>query len=129
VYQKTLKHSCVALWTVRSGKFFIVFQVCMYSASLVLSVFRAQGLQWDVPAHAGVLCDKAVLPFVAMKDVLYTHAGSCSVLWILTHVVPENIFISQFCLPKNIQCIATCVSQFLFLFTVFAFYLMSCSPA
>jgi len=85
-YQKTLKHSCVALRAVRSGKFFIAFQVCIYSASLVLSVFRAQGLQWDVPAHAAVLCDKAVLLFVAMKEqtVLYTHAGSCSVLWILT---------------------------------------------
>jgi hypothetical protein len=40
----------------------------MYSASLVLSLFRALGLKWDVPADAGVLCDEAVLLFVAIKE-------------------------------------------------------------
>jgi hypothetical protein len=72
VCQKILKYSPVALQTVQSGEFFIAFPVCMCSASLVLSLFRALGLQWDVPADAWVLCDKALLLFVVMSCALHT---------------------------------------------------------
>jgi len=33
-----------------------------------ISLFRALVLQWDVSADAGVLCDKAVLLFVVIKE-------------------------------------------------------------
>jgi len=35
-----------------------------------ISLFRALVLQWDVSADAGVLCDKAVLLFVVIKNDL-----------------------------------------------------------